>query len=87
MSAFEQAQKDVHTLSQKPGPADLLELYASFKQATAGDAPKGERPGMLNITGRLKYDAWEKLKGTSPADAQTSYISKVNALLKADGKA
>ncbi len=86
MSAFEQAQKDVHTLSQKPGPADLLELYASFKQATAGDAPKGERPGMLNVTGRLKYDAWEKLKGMSATDAEAAYTNKVNALLKADGK-
>ncbi|MGH8494297.1 MAG: acyl-CoA-binding protein [Moraxellaceae bacterium] len=86
MSAFEQAQKDVHTLSQKPGPSDLLALYASFKQATVGDAPKGDRPGMLNVMGRLKYDAWAELKGMSSSAAEAAYIAKVSALLKADGK-
>lgn len=85
MSAFEQAQKDVHTLSRKPDAADLLDLYASFKQATEGDV-KGDRPGMLNVTGRLKYDAWAKLKGMAKADAEAAYVQKVQALLKADGK-
>ncbi|HEX6590728.1 MAG TPA: acyl-CoA-binding protein [Moraxellaceae bacterium] len=85
MSDFEQAQKDVHTLSKKPGNADLLDLYASFKQATDGDA-HGDRPGMMNITGRLKYDAWAALKGLSKADAQQRYVDKVQSLLKADGR-
>lgn len=85
MSAFDQAQKDVHTLSRKPDNADLLDLYAAFKQATEGDV-KGDRPGMLNIAGRLKYDAWAKLKGMTKADAEAAYVNKVNALLRADGK-
>lgn len=85
MSAFEQAQKDVHTLSTKPDNADLLDLYAYFKQATDGDV-KGDRPGMLNIAGRLKFDAWAKLKGMSKADAEAGYVKKVSALLRADGK-
>lgn len=85
MSAFEQAQKDVHTLSSKPGSSDLLVLYAHFKQATEGDV-KGERPGMLNIAARLKYDAWAGLKKMSKTDAEAAYVGKVNALLKADGK-
>lgn len=85
MSAFEQAQKDVNTLSQRPGSDVLLFLYAHFKQASEGDV-RGERPGMLNVTGRLKYDAWANLKGLSQADAEAKYIAKVQALLKADGK-
>jgi acyl-CoA-binding protein len=85
MSAFEQAQKDVHTLSRKPDASDLLDLYAYFKQAQDGDAT-GERPGMLNITGRLKYDAWAKLQGMSKADAEAGYVQKVQSLLRADGK-
>lgn len=85
MSAFEQAQKDVHTLSSKPDSTDLLDLYALFKQASDGDV-KGERPGMLNIAARLKYDAWAKLKGMSKADAEAAYVQKVNGLLRADGK-
>ncbi|MFZ5562326.1 MAG: acyl-CoA-binding protein [Pseudomonadota bacterium] len=85
MSAFEQAQKDVHTLSRKPAAADLLDLYAFFKQAGEGDV-KGERPGMLNITGRLKYDAWEKLKGMAQAEAEAAYVKKVQDLMRADGR-
>lgn len=85
MSAFEQAQKDVHTLSSKPDSSDLLALYGYYKQATEGDA-SGERPGMLNIAARLKYDAWAALKKMSRADAEAAYVGKVNALLKADGR-
>lgn len=80
MSAFEQAQKDVHTLSQKPDNADLLDLYAYFKQAQEGDV-KGDRPGMMNIAGRFKYDAWAKFKGMSKADAEAGYVAKVQKLL------
>ena len=85
MSAFEQAQKDVHTLSRKPDNADLLDLYAFYKQATDGDV-KGDRPGMLNVAGRLKYDAWAKIKGMSASDAEAKYVAKVQGLLRADGK-
>lgn len=85
MSAFEQAQKDVHTLSKKPDNLDLLDLYAFYKQASEGDV-KGDRPGMLNVAGRLKYDAWAKLKGTAKADAEAKYVAKVQGLLRADGK-
>ena len=85
MSAFEQAQKDVNTLSSKPGTADLLDLYKYFKQATAGDV-SGSRPGMMNMAGRFKYDAWDGVKGMSKADAEAAYVAKVQALLKADGK-
>jgi len=82
MSAFEKAQADVNTLSSRPGKDDLLFLYAHYKQASAGDAT-GKRPGMLDVTGRAKYDAWAKLQGLSQQDAEAKYIAKVNALLKA----
>lgn len=85
MSEFEQAQQDVHTLSRKPDNSDLLVLYAHFKQATAGDV-QGSRPGMLNISARLKYDAWGELKGMSRADAEAGYVKKVKTLLAADGR-
>lgn len=85
MSAFEQAQKDVNTLSKRPGNDDLLFLYSHFKQASVGDA-RGARPGILNVTGRLKYDAWTRLKGMPSAEAEEKYIARVTALLRADGK-
>lgn len=79
-SAFEQAQADVKTLTERPSNDDLLALYAHFKQATDGDV-SGKRPGMLDMVGRAKYDAWAGLKGTSKEDAMQKYIDKVNELL------
>jgi diazepam-binding inhibitor (GABA receptor modulator, acyl-CoA-binding protein) len=80
-AAFEQAQKDVKTLTKRPGNDDMLFLYAHFKQAAEGDV-KGSRPGMLDMVGRAKYDAWAKLKGTKPDAAMQKYVDKVSALLK-----
>jgi len=81
MSQFEQAQADVNTLTKRPSNDDLLFLYANFKQGSAGDV-SGKRPGMLDMVGRAKYDAWAKLKGTSQEQAQQQYIAKVEELLK-----
>lgn len=54
----------------------LLELYALFKQATAGDAT-GARPGMLDVRGRAKFDAWARRKGLSKDAAMEQYIAVV----------
>ncbi len=56
----------------------LLDLYALFKQATSGDA-KGDRPGMLDVKGRAKFDAWTKRKGLTKEAAITQYIALVEA--------
>jgi acyl-CoA-binding protein len=77
---FEQAQKDVKTLSKRPGNEDMLALYSLFKQGNEGDV-SGARPGMLDMIGRAKYDAWAKLKGQSKDEAMKGYIDKVKALL------
>ena len=78
---FEQAQTDVKTLTKRPGNEDMLTLYATFTQATQGDV-SGSRPGMLDMVGRAKYDAWAKLKGESKDSAMKKYVDKVGALLK-----
>lgn len=77
---FEQAQKDVKTLSSRPSNEQLLSLYANFKQATDGDA-SGKRPGMLDVKGRAKYDAWAKIKGTGADQAMQKYVDLVKSLL------
>ncbi len=77
---FEQAQKDVKTLSSRPSNEQLLSLYAHFKQATDGDA-SGKRPGMLDVKGRAKYDAWAKIKGTGADQAMQKYVDLVKSLL------
>jgi diazepam-binding inhibitor (GABA receptor modulator, acyl-CoA-binding protein) len=58
------------------GNDTLLELYALYKQATAGDV-SGSRPGMMDIKGRAKYDAWAKRKGTTKDAAMEAYIALV----------
>ena len=78
-TAFEQAQKDVKTLTERPSNDDLLTLYAHFKQGTDGDV-SGKRPGMLDMVGRMKYDAWAKLKGTSQDDAMQQYVNEIQAV-------
>lgn len=77
---FEQAQKDVKTLTERPSNDDLLALYATFKQATAGDV-SGKRPGMMDMVNRAKYDAWAKLSGQSAEQAMQAYVDKVSELL------
>jgi acyl-CoA-binding protein len=76
---FEDAQRRVKALSTSPGTGELLELYALYKQGTTGDVD-GKRPGMLDIKGRAKYDAWEKQKGKSRDAAMTAYVALVDRL-------
>jgi len=76
---FEAAAARVQKLPKKPSNDDLLELYALYKQATVGDAV-GKRPGMLDVRGRAKYDAWAKRKGTSAQDARAAYVKVVDRL-------
>jgi diazepam-binding inhibitor (GABA receptor modulator, acyl-CoA-binding protein) len=76
---FEDAQKRVKALPQSPDTSTLLELYALFKQGTAGDV-SGSRPGMLDIKGRAKYDAWAGHKGKSKDAAMTAYVALVDKL-------
>jgi carboxylesterase len=54
----------------------MLDLYALYKQATTGNAT-GDRPGMLDIKGRAKYDAWAKRKGMTKDAAMQAYIDLV----------
>lgn len=77
--AFESAQERVQKLKKTPSNDSLLELYALYKQATQGDV-SGKRPGMLDVKGRAKYDAWAKKKGMGADDAMQRYIDTVDRL-------
>jgi acyl-CoA-binding protein len=76
---FIQAQLDSKSLPARPDNMTLLKLYALFKQASNGDA-SGARPGITDMVGRAKYDAWERLKGTTPDDAMQQYVDLVEEL-------
>lgn len=76
---FEQAAQDVQQLAKRPENDVLLKLYGLYKQATAGDVA-GNRPGILDMMGRLKYDAWARLKGNSNEQAMNEYVALVESL-------
>jgi len=79
--AFERAQEEVKTLPEKPSNDMLLRLYALYKQGAMGDV-SGSRPGMFDFVGGAKFDAWEKLKGTSQDEAMGNYVKLVERLLR-----
>ena len=77
---FQSAQQRVKTLSQRPSNDTLLELYSLFKQATEGDV-QGKRPGLLDLKGRAKFDAWAGRKGLGREAAMQQYVALVDRLL------
>jgi len=58
---------------------DKLTLYKLYKQATEGDVTS-KRPGMFDMVGRAKWDAWASAKGTSKDEAMKQYIETVKSL-------
>ncbi|XP_033209443.1 acyl-CoA-binding protein-like [Belonocnema kinseyi] len=82
---FNKAVEDVKELASTPSDADLLEIYALYKQATVGDCNTA-RPGMLDFKGKAKWDAWNGKKGLSQDDAKQQYVDKVEALTQSIGK-
>ncbi|XP_002736654.1 acyl-CoA-binding protein-like [Saccoglossus kowalevskii] len=77
--AFNKAAEDVKNLKTRPSDAEMLKLYALFKQTSVGDC-NTDRPGMLDFKGKAKWDAWNEKKGTSQADAEAKYIELVEEL-------
>ncbi|HKK56487.1 acyl-CoA-binding protein [Marinobacter sp.] len=78
---FDEAVKYIQNAEGDFQPSNemKLEFYGLYKQATSGDVT-GKRPGMMDFVNRAKYDAWEKLKGTSSEEAMQLYIDKLNQL-------
>jgi acyl-CoA-binding protein len=76
---FQQAAADSKTLSERPDNRTMLKLYALYKQGSQGDAD-GKRPGMTDMVGRAKWDAWNELKGQTPDEARQAYIDLVESL-------
>lgn len=76
---FNAAVAAVKDLEERPDNDTLLELYAFYKQATAGDVA-GEKPGFFDFVGLSKYEAWERLQGMSQDEARTQYITLVTSL-------
>jgi diazepam-binding inhibitor (GABA receptor modulating acyl-CoA-binding protein) len=76
---FDQALADSKNLPERPDNMTLLKMYALYKQASSGDLD-GVRPGMTDMVGRAKFDAWDGLKGTSKEDAMQQYVDLIEEL-------
>jgi len=78
-ASFEAAVAASKSLSERPDNQTLLQLYALYKQGTAGDA-EGKRPGFGDMVGRAKFDAWAAIKGTGKEAAMQRYIDLIESL-------
>ena len=75
---FEEAVRRSKELPEQSNDT-LLELYGLYKQATEGDA-SGSRPGIFDVRGRAKFDAWNARRGLSRDEAMQSYAALVESL-------
>lgn len=78
---FSEAEKRIHTLTQRPSNDILLNLYSYHKQAMVGDV-HGEKPGMFDFINAAKYNAWASKKGLSQEQAMQHYVDLVNSLFE-----
>ena len=76
---FEAAVANSKNLSERPDNATLLQIYALYKQGTAGDNEE-KKPGFTDMVGRAKWDAWNKIKGMSEKDAMQQYVDLIESL-------
>ncbi|KAL4841790.1 hypothetical protein H8958_015185 [Nasalis larvatus] len=81
---FDRAAEDVRKLKARPDDGELKELYGLYKQAIIGDI-NIECPGMLDLKGKAKWEAWNLKKGLSTEDAMSAYISKAKELIEKYG--
>ncbi len=76
---FEAAATAVKGLAERPDNDTLLKLYALYKQGSEGDA-NGPKPSFFDFVGSAKFEAWEKLNGTSQEEAMRKYVELVARL-------
>ncbi|KAL0953254.1 hypothetical protein HGRIS_004506 [Hohenbuehelia grisea] len=66
----------------KPTNDQKLVFYGLYKQATIGDN-ETSKPGMFDLTGKYKWQAWTDVKGLSKEDAKAQYVEKLLEVLRA----
>ncbi|PAV16569.1 acyl- -binding protein [Pyrrhoderma noxium] len=85
-SKFNKAVSIVQNLPKdgpvKPTQDEQLYFYKYYKQATIGDANVPRPTGLLDFTGKAKWDAWNEVKGTSAEEAQRLYVEKLLEILE-----
>jgi len=77
---FKAAADSVNAFSKRPTDEHLKEIYGLYKQATVGDI-NTQRPGLLDLKGKAKWDSWESRKGMAQDAAKEAYIATVDKLV------
>ncbi|KAG9231407.1 acyl-CoA-binding protein [Amylocarpus encephaloides] len=87
MSAFDAAVVDSKKLTSKPSDKDLLELYALFKVAHGEDIEAAPKPGMFDLAGKAKKNAWAAKvdAGLTVDQAKEQYVALVEKLKESCG--
>ncbi|KAK4660856.1 hypothetical protein QC762_122760 [Podospora pseudocomata] len=80
--AFQKAVVDSKKLTSKPSNEDLLEIYGLYKVATGEKIADATKPGMFDLKGKAKYNAWQDVdnKGLTPEQAQEQYVAKIEEM-------
>ncbi|KAJ7688436.1 hypothetical protein B0H17DRAFT_1068717 [Mycena rosella] len=82
---FDRAVEIVQGLPQtgpiQTGYDEKLTMYSLYKQATVGNVT-GPRPGLWDMLGRAKWDAWSKHKDLDPYEAKWLYVGALMKVLR-----
>ena len=80
--AFKKAVVDSKKLTSKPSNDDLLKIYALYKVGTGEDFSAAAAPGMFDLKGKAKYNAWKALvdEALTPEQAQEKYVAQIEEM-------
>lgn len=79
MTDFENAVKFVQSSSDPSLDNETkLNFYKWYKQGTTGDC-SGSRPGVFDLKGKAKWDAWNSVKGMSQDEAKKQYVQALTS--------
>ncbi|XP_033497267.1 acyl-CoA-binding domain-containing protein 7 [Epinephelus lanceolatus] len=81
---FEKMAVDVKNVKTRPTDQELLDLYGLYKQSVVGEI-NTERPGITDLKGKAKWDAWNSRKGMSKEDAMSAYITLAKEIISKYG--
>lgn len=79
LERFNEAVKSLDSLPDEPPNDVKLKLYALYKQATVGKCT-ASKPGVFDLVGKAKWDAWNTLGDMPQEKAQEEYAALIGQL-------
>ncbi|XP_062322025.1 acyl-CoA-binding domain-containing protein 7 isoform X2 [Osmerus eperlanus] len=81
---FEKLAEQVKKVKTRPTDQELLDMYGLYKQIIVGDI-NIDKPGMLDMKGKAKWEAWNSRQGTSKEDALSAYVALAKEIISKYG--